>query len=197
MVSKERRALSQAEIMGGGICSTCNDVRVHVCVFLAAYCHSQAQKTGRRVEKTEALGRHSLGSLRTAIFISKVTKINTLRRHLDRGDGTLSLSALYPICVGCYRPVRCSAVRVMVCGRGGTPAVPHPRNCRSNACSLLMIDDGTSKSAMLHAPMLKAGQRRLTQHSLEVGRRRALPASVEGASVGQLSVVVDLRTVVH
>ena len=168
-----------------------------MCVFLAAYCHSQAQKTGRRVEKTL---RHSADTRVTTYgdFKIKVTENkHTAATPGSWGRYSLSLSALYPICVGCYRPVRCSAVRVMVCGRGGTPAVPHPRNCRSNACSLLMIDDGTSKSAMLHAPMLKAGQRRLTQHSLEVGRRRALPASVEGASVGQLSVVVDLRTVVH
>ena len=58
MVSKDAEHFLKQKLWGGGLCSTCNDVRVHVCVFLAAYCHSQAQKTGRRVEKTEALGRH-------------------------------------------------------------------------------------------------------------------------------------------
>ena len=72
MVSKERSTFSSRNY-GGGLCSTCNDVRVHVCVFLAAYCHSQAQKTGRRVEKTL---RHSADTRVTTYgdFIIKVTE---------------------------------------------------------------------------------------------------------------------------
>jgi len=73
MVSKAAEHFLKQKLWGGGLCSTCNDVRVHVCVFLAAYCHSQAQKTGRRVEKTL---RHSADTRVTTYgdFIIKVTE---------------------------------------------------------------------------------------------------------------------------
>ena len=76
-------------------------------------------------------------------------------------------------------------------GHGPEGRAPPAKNVEKQTRSFLMADGGT------RVTMLKAGQRRLTKHSLEVDRRRAPPASVEGASVGQLSVVVDLRTAVH